>query len=103
MRRTLQTLAVAAALMNEPQGTHWGYPLTRAAGVRSGVLYPILARMLDEGWLVDAWEDASRAASEGRPPRRYYRLTPQGAAALGGMLASTDMAVDGLALKVRGA
>lgn len=24
------------------------------------VLYPILARMLDEGWLTDGWEDRTR-------------------------------------------
>jgi len=88
MRRTQQTLAVAAALLDRPQDRHWGYPLTKASGIRAGVLYPILSRMLAEGWLEDAWEDAALAAAEGRPPRRYYLLTLDGIVALGGMLDS---------------
>jgi len=74
--------------MDDPQGRHWGYPLSKRSGVPSGVLYPILRRMLDEGWLSDHWEDASTAAAEGRPPRRYYRLTHRGIAELGGMVRS---------------
>lgn len=86
MRRTSQTLAVAAALMDHPNGRHWGYPLTKTSGVRSGVLYPILARMLNEGWLSDDWESVDTAVTDRRPPRRYYKLTVAGVVALGGML-----------------
>jgi PadR family transcriptional regulator PadR len=71
--------------MDEPQGRHWGYDISKRASVRSGVLYPILHRMLDEEWLIDGWEDP--AAIEGkRPPRRYYQLTNEGRQALGGMI-----------------
>ena len=86
MRRTRQTLAVASALLARPNERHWGYDLTKLSGVRAGVLYPILARMLDEGWLEDAWEDGRVAVAEGRPPRRYYRLTTKGIVALGGLV-----------------
>lgn len=77
---------VAIAMMDDPTGRHWGYHLSKASGVRSGVLYPILTRMLDEGWLVDGWEDP-RTIQGKRPPRRYYELTDEGRLALGGVLA----------------
>lgn len=76
MRRTSAAVAVMAALMEDPGARHWGYSLSRQAGVRSGVMYPVLHRMLDEGWLKDGWEDAREAG--GRPPRRYYELTGEG-------------------------
>lgn len=71
--------------MEDPAGRHWGYNLSKRAGVRSGVLYPILHRMLDEGWLEDGWE-GREDINASRPPRRYYELTEEGAVALGGIL-----------------
>lgn len=78
MRRTNAAVAVMSAMMDDPSAQYWGYDLTKRAGVRSGVLYPILHRMLDEGWLRDGWEDSADAG--GRPPRRYYELTGEGIA-----------------------
>jgi PadR family transcriptional regulator PadR len=77
MRRTRQLAEVAAVLLADPDSRHWGYDLSRKSGVRSGVLYPMLTRMLDEGWLTDGWEDRAQIA-EKRPPRRYYELTDLG-------------------------
>jgi len=84
MRRTRSLLQVALALLDDPHGRHWGYELTKRAGVRSGVLYPILHRMLDEGWLIDGWENPTEIGK--RPPRRYYELTPEGMQELGGLV-----------------
>ncbi len=84
MRRTKSLLSVAMALMDDPLGQHWGYELTKRANIRSGVLYPVLRRMEEQGWLEDGWEDPETV--KGRPPRRYYELTDGGRAALGGML-----------------
>ncbi len=42
-----------------------------------GTLYKALARLEEFGLLVSRWEDA--AAAEGRPRRRLYELTGQGA------------------------
>jgi PadR family transcriptional regulator PadR len=81
MRRTHALIQVVLALMEEPGGRHWGYELSKQSGVRSGVLYPILQRMLDEGWLVDGWEDPGEIVKK-RPPRRYYELTGEGQAEL---------------------
>lgn len=86
MRTTHALIQTAFALMEAPTDRHWGYELSKQAGVRSGVLYPILTRMLDEGWLTDGWEDPSTI--QGRPPRRYYELTDEGRLKLGGLLSA---------------
>jgi PadR family transcriptional regulator PadR len=85
MRKTHALIQVALALMEDPAGRHWGYDLSRRAAVRSGVLYPILHRMLDEGWLEDGWEEPAQLSGK-RPPRRYYELTDEGRIALGALL-----------------
>lgn len=85
MRRTHALIQVAMALLDEPTGRHWGYELSKRSGVRSGVLYPMLTRMLDEGFLTDGWEDPATIQQK-RPPRRYYELTDQGRLALGAVL-----------------
>jgi PadR family transcriptional regulator, regulatory protein PadR len=85
MRKTHALIQVALALMEDPTGRHWGYELTKQAGVRSGVLYPILHRMLDMEWLEDGWEDPAQLKGK-RPPRRYYELTDEGRLALGALL-----------------
>ncbi|MEX1142597.1 MAG: helix-turn-helix transcriptional regulator [Thermoleophilaceae bacterium] len=89
MRKTAALITVAATMMEEPTERHWGYGLTKSTGVRSGVLYPILERMLAEGWLEDGWEDRSEI-SDGRPPRRYYVLTGEGQAELAAILAEAQ-------------
>ena len=85
MRKTHAVVQVAMALLDDPTARHWGYELSKRSGVRSGVLYPMLTRMLDEGWIQDGWEDPT-AIREKRPPRRYYELTDSGRLALGGLL-----------------
>src|SRR4051794_15826530 len=84
MRRTKALVAVAIALMEDANGRHWGYELSKRSGVRSGVMYPLLTRLLDEGWLTDGWEDPN--AIGGRPPRRYYQLTDDGMRELGAIV-----------------
>lgn len=85
MRKTQAQLQVAVALLEDPTGRYWGYDLSRRAGVRSGVLYPMLTRMLNDGLLVDGWEDPA-SIKEKRPPRRYYELTDKGREQLGGLI-----------------
>jgi PadR family transcriptional regulator PadR len=101
VRKTHALVQVAIALMENPQGRQWGYDLTRRAGVRSGALYPILHRMLNEGWLTDGWEDSPPGTAK-RPPRRYYELTDHGLAELGGLVASaqSDKRFAGLTARV---
>lgn len=52
----------------------------RATGLASGTLYVILARLDRAGWLSSEQEDIDPIAT-GRPARRLYRLTPDGAQA----------------------
>ncbi len=89
MRKTHSLVQLALVLMNDPLGRHWGYGLMKSAGIRSGVLYPLLQRMLAEGWVEDGWEDP--AEMEGRrPPRRYYELTDKGRQELGAIIADAQ-------------
>ena len=47
-----------------------------------GTLYKALARLERDGLLASRWEDPVAAADEGRPRRRFYRLTLEGEGAL---------------------
>lgn len=99
MRKTHALVQVAAALLSKPDQRHWGYDVAKRAGVRSGVLYPMLTRMLEEGLLTDGWEDPA-TINQKRPPRRYYELTDEGKLRLGAVLqeARRDIRFAGLNL-----
>jgi PadR family transcriptional regulator PadR len=100
MRITHTLVQVAIAIMDHRDERLWGYDLSRQAGVRSGVLYPILHRMLDEGWLVDGWEELDPNVDK-RPPRRYHELTDEGAEQPGAVLRSAEKDARFAALKPR--
>lgn len=91
MQITHSLVAVVSELLQAPDDRHWGYELSRTSGIRSGVLYPILGRLLDRGWLEDGWENAAEFQGK-RPPRRYYKVTEEGLAELGAIVrkAATD-------------
>ena len=72
-----QTLALLSALLERPRTWQHGYELSKATGLKSGTLYPILIRLSDQGFLDSRWKDAERP---GRPPRHVYRLTATGLA-----------------------
>jgi PadR family transcriptional regulator PadR len=74
---TLQTLKVLVVLSDQPADHHYGLEIAKAAGLATGTLYPILARLERLGWVTSDWEAVDPAA-EGRPRRRYYRLTLEG-------------------------
>ncbi len=67
-------------LLEDPPVERYGLELMRATGQPSGTLYPILARLQEAGWVRAGWEDVDPSV-EGRPARRYYSLTAEGAAA----------------------
>jgi DNA-binding PadR family transcriptional regulator len=48
---TVPVAKVLAALLAEPGGEHYGVQLMQQAGVASGTLYPMLARLQAAGWL----------------------------------------------------
>ena len=68
---------VLTVMIADPSAQHYGYDLMKAAKLPSGTLYPMLARLQQDG-LVDAEWEAQRQDTAGRPPRKYYRLTAEG-------------------------
>ncbi len=69
---------VLRAFLADASARHYGYDLMKAAGLASGTLYPMLARLEDQGLVTSQWEP-QREDSGGRPPRKYYQLTGEGA------------------------
>ena len=74
---TIPTQLVLEVLLADPQRELYGLEIGEAAGLRSGTVHPILARLEGYGWLASRWEGID-ASAEGRPPRRYYTLTAAG-------------------------
>jgi DNA-binding PadR family transcriptional regulator len=69
---------VLRVLLADPTAEHYGYDLMKATRLPSGTLYPMLARLQQEGLVRSEWEEQRQDAA-GRPPRKYYRLTAEGA------------------------
>ena len=63
------------SFLAEPRKWRYGYELMKIADVSSGTLYPLLARLTDDGWLESRWEDSE---FPGKPARQMYRLTATG-------------------------
>lgn len=72
-----QTRRLLAELAQQPQAWRYGYELCKATGLKSGTLYPTLARLSDQGLLESEWRPS---LEPGRPPRHAYRLTTAGLA-----------------------
>jgi PadR family transcriptional regulator len=77
-RMTLPTQLVLRAMLAEPTQEMYGLQIGQIAELPSGTIHPILARLEGCGWLESRWEDID-PAKEGRPRRRYYRLSAEGA------------------------
>jgi PadR family transcriptional regulator PadR len=89
---TPQTVAVLRVLLAEPATPRYGLDLARATGLKTGTLHPILARLQQAGWLTSSWEDPADHEDQGRPRRRYYRLTGDGERAAVRAIATTTPA-----------
>jgi DNA-binding PadR family transcriptional regulator len=80
-----EILEVAFTMLRAEQASFHGFGLAKTmrehTGSRSltghGTLYKALGRLEEFGLLTSRWEDP--AAAEGRPRRRLYELTRQGA------------------------
>lgn len=71
---------VLGSFLGDIEAERYGRDLMKETGLSSGTLYPILLRLERAGWLRAAWEDIDPEQA-GRPQRRFYRLTPDGAVA----------------------
>lgn len=73
LRRGVLVLAVLSQLRRR----QYGYSLRQALAeggmpIEEGTLYPLLRRLEAQGLLASEWDTATA------PPRRYYRLSPEG-------------------------
>ena len=89
-RVTKATLDVLEALMG-PDDEPYGYKIASRSGRKTGVVYPILDRLEEAGWIDSAWEREQRG--DRGPRRRFYRLTPDGLAAARDLLVERRGAV----------
>jgi PadR family transcriptional regulator, regulatory protein PadR len=76
-RMSSETLRILGAMLEDPLAWHYGLGLSEAAGIASGTIYPMLARLEKAGWLDSRWEEPA-ADEENRPRRRLYKLTGHG-------------------------
>jgi PadR family transcriptional regulator PadR len=60
----------------------YGFSIMEITGLPSGTVYPAMRRLERDGLIVSRWEKQSIADAEGRPPRKYYKVTADGKATL---------------------
>ncbi|SCF17759.1 Transcriptional regulator PadR-like family protein [Micromonospora viridifaciens] len=77
---TVPRLLVLEAFLDEPECERYGLELAHLAGLAPGTIYPILVAFEAAGWLTSRAEEVD-IHLEGRPQRRYYRLTASGVTA----------------------
>jgi PadR family transcriptional regulator PadR len=92
MRISHQTRIVLQAFLDHPGEELYGFTLAEYTGLKAGTLYPLLQRLLAEGWLTGRWEAVDERAV-GRRRRRYYRLSGVGE---GRALQAVQKQTDGL-------
>ena len=63
-------------------GFQYGFDIIDQTELPSGTVYPALARLERDGIVRSAWENEQDAHADGRPARRYYKLTAPGVKAL---------------------
>lgn len=92
---TLPTQLVLMVLLEDPVQERYGVELSEMAGLATGTIHPILARLEKAGWLCSRWEQVD-PKEQGRPRRRYYRLDPNSIATVQAALARAKASVPGL-------
>jgi PadR family transcriptional regulator, regulatory protein PadR len=95
-RLTPQTIAVLRILLATPTTPRYGLEIAREAGLKTGTLHPILARLQHAGWIESFWETPADHEDQGRPRRRYYRFTGDGAQTARRAIAEANVSGAGL-------
>lgn len=80
MRRL--SITAVCVLQAVSDGYQYGFDVIDQTGLPSGTVYPALGRLERDGLVKSAWENEGEAHAEGRPARRYYKLTAPGLKAL---------------------
>ncbi|MFJ9781286.1 PadR family transcriptional regulator [Amycolatopsis sp. NPDC101161] len=94
-RMTLPTQLVLRVLMADPARELYGLQICGEAGLPSGTIHPILARLERVGWLSSRWETVD-TREEGRPRRRYYRIDPAAMGLVHAALLRAESSAQGL-------
>src|SRR4051794_17456018 len=98
LRLELPRGCLVMAVMAQLRTEHYGYTLKkeladRGVEIDEGTLYPLLRRLENQGLLVSEWRE------EDKRNKRFYRLSPNGAAILKRLLEewrSINSSLDGL-------
>ena len=82
LEQELRRGAIVLAALSQLGSWQYGYSLRQSLAARGmeieeGTLYPLLRRLEGQNLLVSEWR------IEDGPPRRYYKLSPQGRALYG--------------------
>ena len=78
---------ILKVFLEEPDRPRYGFELMGLTGQPSGTLYPSLAKFERAGWL-EGGKEAIDPRVEGRPARRFYRITGAAVEAASGQLAA---------------
>lgn len=76
---TPKMAAVLKVFLEDPEQPRYGLELMHYTHQPSGTMYPLLSKLLKAGWLAASKEDIDPRIA-GRPARRIYRITGDGAA-----------------------
>jgi DNA-binding PadR family transcriptional regulator len=69
----------AAMILQALSAGHiYGFSVMEVTGLPSGTVYPAMRRLERDRLILSQWEKQSIADAEGRPPRKYYKLTSSG-------------------------
>lgn len=98
---TVTTARVLNAFLKNPGKPQYGFDLMEELGLASGSLYPILKRLERAGWIVGQKEEIDPSQA-GRPARRNYLLTGEGARLARLELAAMSAAVQPPPIKLSG-
>jgi DNA-binding PadR family transcriptional regulator len=79
----LTVLEIFVRAAEEKRELH-GWAVKKEAALTGATTYKMFDRLEDAGWITGRWEPSD---DPGRPPRRYYRLTPTGESAARALLA----------------
>jgi DNA-binding MarR family transcriptional regulator len=77
IRLSRPALRMLKLFLEKPLEGKSGAEISRALGISSGTVYPLLSRFEKAGWLTGEWEIIDPAEA-GRPRRRFYKLTALG-------------------------
>ncbi|MGJ6968073.1 PadR family transcriptional regulator [Streptosporangium sp. G11] len=80
VRITTTVGKVLRIFLDDLDAPRYGFELMKLAGMPSGTLYPVLARLEAAGW-IEGRRETIDPVVEARPARRFYLLTAHGALA----------------------